>query len=58
MRNMVGTGDLDSSYPKQGTDINISWGYLKTILDLNDRDAKSFCEIADALEKMYLADRI
>jgi len=33
-------------------------GILKTILDLNDRDAKSFCEIADALEKMYLADRI
>ena len=33
-------------------------GILKTILDLNDRDAKSFSEIADALEKMYLADRI
>ena len=33
-------------------------GILKTILDLNDHDAKSFCEIADALEKMYLADRI
>ena len=33
-------------------------GILKTILDLNDRDTKSFSEIADALEKRYLADRI
>jgi hypothetical protein len=33
-------------------------GIWNTILDLNDRDAKSFSEIADALEKMYLADRI
>src|SRR4029079_19211571 len=31
---------------------------LKTILDLNDRDTKSFSEIADALEKRYLADMI
>jgi hypothetical protein len=31
---------------------------LKIIISLNDFDGKHFSEIADSLEKMYLADRI